>query len=264
MSNNNLINFNFKEELVFILGGSGLIGTEVSKQLAELGAKVINLDIKNNIIKNDSIIFEKFDCSKVDTIEKMLLKIFKKYGCPKIFINCSYPKTKDWINNNFDLVKYSSYKKNLEIHLNSYTWSTKIIINQMKKQKIEGKIILLSSIYGQVAQDSKLYNKTNLSPNMTYSVIKGGIISLSRQMASNYGKYNIRVNSVSPGGIIDKKISSNSKSSKLFRSNYINRVPLERFAKPEEIAGPIIFLASDSASYITGINLLVDGGWTSI
>ena len=134
----------------------------------------------------------------------------------------------------------------------------------MKKLKVQGKIILLSSIYGQVAQDSKLYDKTNLSPNMTYSVIKGGIISLSRQMASNYGKYNIRVNSVSPGGIIDKKISSNSKSSKLFRSNYINRVPLERFAKPEEVAGPIIFLASDSASYITGINLLVDGGWTSI
>ena len=104
----------------------------------------------------------------------------------------------------------------------------------------------------------------NLSPNMTYSVIKGGIISLSKQMASNYGKYKIRVNSVSPGGVIDKKLSSKSKSSKLFRSNYINRVPLARFAKPEEIAAPIIFLASDSASYITGINLLVDGGWTSI
>ena len=81
----------------------------------------------------------------------------------------------------------------------------------MKKQKIEGKIILLSSIYGEVAQDSKLYNKTNLSPNMTYSVIKGGIINLTRQIASHYGKFNIRCNTICPGGLRDHVIEAKSK-----------------------------------------------------
>ena len=94
--------------------------------------------------------------------------------------------------------------------------------------------------------------------NFTYSLIKGAIINLTKQMASYYGKHNIRVNCISPGGVSDIG------QSRKFIKNYSNKVPMKRLAKPEEVASGVIFLASDSSSYVTGINLLIDGGWTSI
>ena len=97
-----------------------------------------------------------------------------------------------------------------------------------------------------------------MQENMTYSIIKGGIVNLTKQMASYYGKTGIRVNALCPGGVIDEG------QNKKFVENYTKKVPLKRLAQPEEIANAALFLASDASSYITGISLLVDGGWTSI
>ena len=128
----------------------------------------------------------------------------------------------------------------------------------MKKRKIKGSIIQLSSIYGVVAQDLTIYKGTNMRENMTYSVIKGGINNLTKQMASYYGKYQIRCNALCPGGIEEKK--HNSK----FLKNYKNKVPLKRFCKSTDVAASALFLASEASSYITGSTIMVDGGWTII
>jgi NAD(P)-dependent dehydrogenase (short-subunit alcohol dehydrogenase family) len=109
-----------------------------------------------------------------------------------------------------------------------------------------------------VAQDLTIYDNTKIEENISYAPIKSGIIGFSKLLASYYGKYGIRANTVSPGGVLSKKMSKN------FLKNYKKRVPIKRLCKPSEVADPIIFLGSDASSYITGINLLVDGGWTAI
>ena len=127
----------------------------------------------------------------------------------------------------------------------------------MKKNKIYGSIILLNSIYGLVGQSPELYKGSRIKENMTYSIIKGGLINFTKQLAVFYGRNNIRVNSICSGGILDKQNS-------IFKKNYINKTLLKRMGNPQDISGAVAYLASESSSYVTGTNLIVDGGWTAI
>ena len=134
----------------------------------------------------------------------------------------------------------------------------------MINKKIEGSIIQLASTYGIVGQDIELYKGTNLKENSIYSALKGGIITQTKQMASYYGKFGIRINSISPGGIEGKIAGKRAVQSKIFRDKYSKKTPLNRMGKASDIAPAIIFLSSDASSYITGENIVIDGGWTII
>ena len=136
--------------------------------------------------------------------------------------------------------------------------------NKIKKKKKKCSIVLLSSIYGLVGQDISVYKGTSVTENLSYSITKGALITLTKQMSSYYTKYGIRTNNICPGGVFDKSISKNNKNYKKLLLNYSKRSPIERMATPEEIANPIIFLSSDLSSYISGATLAVDGGWTAI
>ena len=257
--------FKLNKKLCIVVGGSGLIGNEISKALVQVGATVINLDIeKNPKQKSKKIKYINFDCKNYSNFSDELNKIKKKYKFPDIFINASYPTSKDWRQNSFEKIKIESFQQNIDLHLNSYVMMAKQFADLLKKSGKSGAIIQLSSIYGVVAQNMNIYKNTKAKNNMTYPVIKGGINAFTKQMASYYGKYNIRVNSICPGGILGKYKGSNISSDKKFIRNYKNQNPLKRFCTVEDIASAAIFLSSDSSSYITGINLIVDGGWTSI
>jgi len=249
-----------KNKLAYVLGGNGLIGRSVIKKLENQGCKIINLDLKKD--KNYKHTFLKFDCTNINSIESYL-NVVRKYGHPDIFISCAYPKTKDWDRNNFKNIKIKSLKDNIynQLTLPSYLIRNVAEINKKKKKRCS--IVLVSSIYGIVGQDTSIYAGTKTKENLPYSIIKGATISLTKQMCAHYSKSGIRINCVSPGGIIDKTKIRSKVYHKLLR-NYSKRCPIGRMAKPEEIADPIVFLASDSATYITGTNLIVDGGWTSI
>ena len=184
-------------------------------------------------------------------------KIIKRYGTPNIFINCSYPHTKSWKKNSFSNVTIKSLQENVNLHMNSYIWLARLIAEKMKNKKISGSIIQLGSIYGVVGQNLNIYQGTNTKENITYSAIKGGIVNSTRLMASYYGKYKIRVNTICPGGI------ENKQSAKL-KSQYASQVPLKRMCKTQEIPPAVIFLASEASSYVTGTTLMIDGGWTAI
>jgi NAD(P)-dependent dehydrogenase (short-subunit alcohol dehydrogenase family) len=258
--------FDLKNKLAFVAGGLGYIGKEIVKALVSMDCKVVVLDnfsykTKSN---NKNIHNEYIDLSKTSKLEKSFFKIIKKYGMADIFINASYPKSKDWKRNSFKQISLKSFETNIKIHLNSYIWCSKIIAEHMVKNKINGSIINLSSIYGLVGQDLEIYKGTDMKDNMTYSVVKGGINNFTKQMSSYYGKFNIRVNAICPGGVINVEDKKKLKVQKLFEKNYIKKVPLKRFARTDEIASTIIFLSSDASSYITGILLPVDGGWTAI
>lgn len=251
-----------------IIGGLGLIGKEISKAIYDAGASIYILD-KQKKPKN----FYKFNSKRVkyihfDVADTHMQEIFKsilKKFKPNIFINCSYPTTSLWGKSNFENITLKSMRENVDIHLNSYAWLAKLTAENMKKNKTKGSIIQFGSIYGLVAQDNNIYKGIkNMSSNFTYSMIKGGIVNLTRQMASYYGKDNIRINSICPGAVIGHYKEDGKKQNKVFLKKYKNKVPLKRLAKAEEIASVSLFLSSESASYITGSNLIVDGGWTAV
>ena len=126
----------------------------------------------------------------------------------------------------------------------------------MKNQEF-GSIVNISSIYGTVGPDFTIYEGTNMTMPAAYSAIKGGVINFTRYLASYLGPQNIRVNTISPGGIFDNQPAN-------FVDNYNKKVPLRRMGLPNDITPSVIFLLSDESSYITGQNIIIDGGWTAI
>jgi NAD(P)-dependent dehydrogenase (short-subunit alcohol dehydrogenase family) len=108
-----------------------------------------------------------------------------------------------------------------------------------------------------VAPDFSIYEGLDMTTPASYAAVKGGIINLTRFLASYYGKHGIRVNSVSPGGIANNQPD-------VFVRRYVSKTPLGRMGTPQDIAGAVVFLASEAAAYVTGHNLVVDGGWTAV
>ncbi len=262
--------FSLKNKSVFIFGGSGLIGSQITKTLLDFEAKVFVLDInrfkysKKYNKKNTNLVDINFDISDVDNLDNNLKKIFKIKKCPDVVINCSYPIVGDWINSSFDKNKIKLLRNNVDAHLNSSCWIAYKFCEEMKKNKIRGSVIQFSSIYGSLGQNISLYKKTKMKENMNYSIIKGGITNFTRQLCSYYGKYNIRINTISPGGIIGHIKGSKKNQSKQFLNNYAKLCPLKRLGKPQEVANVVLFLSSEASSYVSGMNLFVDGGWNAI
>ena len=124
------------------------------------------------------------------------------------------------------------------------------------KQQGGGTIINLASIYGGVAPDFSMYEGTEMTMPAAYSAIKGGIIALTKYIATYYARYQVRANVISPGGIFDNQQQA-------FVEKYSEKTPLGRMGTPFDVAGAVVFLASDASSYITGQNLIIDGGWTA-
>lgn len=256
--------FNLINKEIIVLGGFGLIGFETVKGLLELGAKVLILDkifdkkkfelLKYNYKKK--LNFQKFDLAK--NKGKEFRKILKSQS---IFINCSYPKNKHWNKNNFSQINEISLTESLKKNLVPSINTSIIFAEYLKSKKRGGSIIQLSSIYGLVAQNLKVYKDTKIKENIGYSLIKASLHHFSKQMCSYYSKNKIRINSVCPGGVLSSKDKNQSKK---FLKNYKKFVPIKRLAEPNEIASCIIFLSMDASSYITGSTLIVDGGWTSI
>jgi NAD(P)-dependent dehydrogenase (short-subunit alcohol dehydrogenase family) len=251
-----------KNKKIFIIGGNGTIGKEIIKVFLDKEYIITVLDIKK-IKSKKNFFYEYFDVCDFNNFEKFFVKLIKKYGCPHVLVNCSYPRTDDWNTYNIENLKIDYLRKNVDLHANSYAWSTIRFAKEMKKKNIEGSIILVNSIYGLVAQNEELYKGTNIQINPVYSLIKGGLLTFTKSISSYYGKNNIRINSIVSGGIAGHVIGLQNKQSKNFKKNYIKKTLLKRMGNAKDIANASFFLASNNSSYITGSNLVVDGGFTS-
>jgi NAD(P)-dependent dehydrogenase (short-subunit alcohol dehydrogenase family) len=243
----NLIN-----KVIIVTGGNGLIGESIVDELNNEGAFVVNADIKE-VDELNNIFF--CDVTNENSVINLTRKVLAKFGRIDGFVNNAYPRTNDW-GNKFEDIKYESWKENIDIQLNSVFITTKVVLEAMKKQGY-GSIVNVASIYGVVAPDFSIYEDTNMTMPAAYSAIKGGVISYSKYLASYFGKYGIRVNCVSPGGIINNQPNE-------FVNRYTKKVPLSRMANPKDISPAISFLLSDKANYITGQNLIIDGGLTIV
>lgn len=244
-----------KNKVVIVTGGNGLLGKCIVSNLEEDGAIVINVDI--NIETDWKTGFYKCDITNEENVKNLVADVILKYKRIDGLVNNAYPRTSDW-GAKFEDIVYESWQKNVDMQMNSVFLLSQKVLKVMRDQE-SGSIVNIGSIYGVVGNDFTIYEDYGGTSPAAYAAIKGGIINLTKYLASYYGKFNIRVNCVSPGGILDE-----SHQNPLFIKRYSDKSPLKRLGKPEEIAPAISFLLSEDASFITGHNLMVDGGWTAI
>ncbi len=241
-----------KDKIIIVTGGSGLIGKSIIDDIRSKGGIAINADL--NVETDLSNFNIKTNITDENSIFETIELISSTFGRIDGLVNNAYPRTKDW-GAKFEDMTTESWRQNVDMQLNSSFVFIQKIMPQLLKSK--GNIVNIASIYGVVGNDFTVYENTNIITAAAYSAIKGGIINFSRYLASYYGREGIRVNCVSPGGIFDNQ-------DKTFVSNYERKVPLGRMGTPSDIAPSVSFLLSDEAGYITGQNLIVDGGWTAI
>jgi len=249
--------FRLDGKTVVLTGGLGLIGSEIAKALVEFGATVFIADAnieKAAEMASSSLRFVHMDITDEKSVAEAIGIILECSGRIDVLINCAYPRTADW-GLKFEKVPFNSWKQNLNDHLGGYFITCQKIAEQMKNDG-GGAIINIGSIYGIVAPDFSIYEDTEMTMPVAYSAIKSGVIALTKYMSTWYGGSKIRVNAVSPGGILDNQPEP-------FVEKYAAKTPLGRMGLPKEIVGAVIYLASDASSYVTGQNIVVDGGWTT-
>ena len=244
---------NLENRIIIVTGGSGLLGKELVANIKSHGGVAINADIDVETNLQNGMIH--LDITSDDSIQRGFAEIYNEFGRIDGLINNAYPRTEDW-GLKFEDVPPKSWRKNVDMQLNSYFVCSQEALKIMADQK-SGSIVNIASIYGVVGNDFTLYEAYQGTSPAAYSAIKGGLINFTRYLASYYGRRGIRVNCVSPGGIKDNQHNS-------FIKAYESRVPLRRLGQPDDIAPAVTFLLSEDAKYITGHNLIVDGGWTAI
>ena len=244
--------FSIKDKVIVVTGGNGLLGKQMVSIFREQGAVVIATDIYFERLGADDFII---DITDEYSVKNGVKAIVEKYNRIDGWINNAYPRTKDW-GAMFENIHLESWRKNVDMHLNGYFLCCQVALAQMKKQG-SGSLINMSSIYGLVGPDFTIYEGTDMTTPAAYSAIKGGLNNFTRYLASYFGKYQVRINTVSPGGIFDNQRES-------FVNNYNKKVPMKRMGNPKDIVSAVHYLLADEASYVTGHNLVVDGGWTAI
>jgi len=262
--------FSLKNKTAIVTGSLGLIGKEHCKALSEAGANVIVTDIN----KSACVEFAKslptkslgiaLDVTDPKTIKKVRDKVLGTFGHIDILVNNA--AINDMFENpkaagdqsKFENYPFELWQNSINVNLNGVFLCSQILGTVMSKQK-SGSIINIASTYGIVAPDQSLYVKEDGTQSFykppAYSATKGAIIAFTKYLAAYWGKNGVRVNSLTPGGV------ENSQD-KFFEKKYSAKTPLGRMAKPNDYKGALIFLASDASSYMTGANLIVDGGWT--
>jgi len=242
-----------KDKVIVVTGGSGLLGKAFIKKIVSEGGIAINADIHaSNDSKKNEI---NLDITDESSVKLAIDQVVINYGRIDGWVNNAYPRTKDW-GTNIEQLPLASWKQNVDMHLNGYFCCCREVLLQMKKQGF-GSLINMSSIYGINGPDFTVYEGTNIGNAVEYSAIKGGLVNLTKYLASYFGASGVRVNCVSPGGIYDNQ-------DPIFVENYNKKVPLKRMGLPEDISPSIAFLLSDESKYITGHNLVVDGGWSIV
>ena len=253
------ISFNLENKNIVITGGNGFLGSQITDSLLYEKANVYIIDI-NNPKKKKSAKYFKSDI----TNEKHLKEILKFFKLKKIKIDVlinnaaiDYPPLKSK-KNNFKLEAFPNklWDKDISVSLKGSYLCTKVFGSYMSKFK-KGSIINVSSDLGIIAPDQRIYKNSGFVKPVTYSVVKHGIIGLTKYTASYWGEKNIRCNAVAPGGIYNNQNSS-------FVKKINQLIPLGRMAKKNEYNGLILFLCSDLSSYMTGSVVVADGGRTII
>ena len=257
-------NFNIENKVIVLTGGSGNLGSIYAEYLISNGAKVCNFDLTSpkdiNKFDEKHYLFLKTDVTDKENISDSLKLVLEKFGCPQGLINNaaldSPPGDSELINGPFENYPEEAWDKVIDVNLKSIFLTCQIIGKEMAENS-GGSIINISSHYGLISPDQRIYNyRENFYKPISYSASKSGIFNITRYLSTYWGQQSIRVNSLTLGGVFDNQDEE-------FVNNYSKKVPLGRMAEKHEYNGVIHFLLSDASSYITGSNIVSDGGWTA-
>lgn len=266
--------FDVKDKIIVVTGGMGQLGIQFVKTLHNAGARVVVLDIaidksqiseKYNSLENDpDLMFEYCDITSKESIKNTLAKVIDNWGVPHGLINNavldSPPNSKADENGPFELYPEESWDKVMEVNTKGVFLLCQKIGGAMAEAG-RGSIINVSSIYGMVSPNQSLYEYRRQSGDdffkpVAYSASKSALLNLTRYLSTYWGSKNVRVNAMILGGVFNNQ-------DREFLDGYESLVPLGRMANEEEYNGAAIFLLSDASSYMTGSNLVLDGGWTA-
>ena len=259
MNTNDL--FRLDGKIALVTGGAGIYGIHITRALAEVGAHVVVASRDLNQCEKTAkemagdglkVSAMQLDLGSGESISKVCDALVSEFGKIDILFNNAVARAGD----DPSTVTQEDWEAAMQINSTGFFLSCKTFGEQMIKQR-SGVIVNISSIYGVVGPNFNIYEGTTMTSPANYAFAKGGMINFTRYMASYYGRFGIRVNAISPGGF-------QTDQPDVFIDNYSKQTPLGRMATDDDIKGAAVFLASDASGYITGQNLLVDGGWTAI
>jgi NAD(P)-dependent dehydrogenase (short-subunit alcohol dehydrogenase family) len=248
-----------KGNIVAITGGAGLIGSSFSKSIVENGGKVIigdvsidrGMELQDNL-GMDNAIFIEVDTSNTDSIDNFLKLGKENFGKIDSAIHCAYPRSGQW-GTKFEELKASGLKDDLFHHLGGAILFSQRLISFYREQGY-GNLVHISSIQGVSAPKFEHYDGTSMVSPIEYSAIKSGIISITRYLAKYCKNENIRVNCISPGGILDNQ-------PEVFLEKYNSLCSSKGMMDSKDLNGTIVYLLSSMSSYVNGQNIIIDDGW---
>ena len=251
--------FSLKNKTALVIGGKGKIGLEVSCGLAEQGAKVIvasrNTKTSKDILSRfDALDIQivKMDASIEAEVNNVIDKITENYGNITILVNCrAWRPHTNFINDSIE-----NWENSIKVNGNAIFIPSRAIGRKMAREK-GGSIINISSIYGISAPPMSIYKDCDFETEPDYPFLKSGCIGFSKYLSSYFAEDGVRVNVLAPGGVFNNQPES-------FTKRYNEMVPMKRMASAKDIVGAVVFLASDASSYITGVVIPIDGGWTAV
>ena len=264
-SNSSLMDLSDRTAL--ITGGAGHLGRAMAISLAEQGAKIILLDASEAALESAKEILMKDYAVSVECIKVDLESSEQIADVPALI--AEYGGTLDILVNNaafsgtskltgwgvpFEQQSVETWRRALEVNLTAVFAMAKVC-KPLLRRSAGGSIINVASIYGVLGPDMSLYDGTEMGNPAAYAASKGGLIQLTRWLATVLSP-DVRVNCISPGGL-------ERGQPLVFQERYIEKTPLRRMAVEEDFKGVALFLASDMSRYITGQNILVDGGWST-
>jgi len=256
--------FSLKDKVIFITGACGLIGKAFCEACAQAGAIVIIADIKKTdpigMAQDYSQRYRKkfhgieLDVGSKENVIHAKETVLKRYGQINGLVNCHQNKTENFFEK-FEDYTETNWDAVIETNLKG-TFLTCQIIGSWMSENGGGVIVNLASAYSVVAPNQNLYKGTNMGCPAAYSASKGGVQALSQYLASYWASSNVRVNQITPHGVWNHHEPA-------FEQNFSNFSPMQRMSYNHEVAGALVFLLSDASSYVTGHNLVVDGGWST-
>ncbi|MBX3162020.1 MAG: SDR family oxidoreductase [Deltaproteobacteria bacterium] len=265
-----MTDFDLRGKVCVVTGSLGLIGRDFCRALAEAGGAVVVTDLDHaacvdRATQLPNAIGHGADITSEDSLVALRDAVLAKHGRIDVLVNNAA------INDKFEspaaaarasmMEEYplALWKKSLEANVTGTFLACQILGSPMAARG-SGSIVNLASTYGIVAPDQNLYKKPDgtqpFYKSPAYPTTKAAVLGFTRYLAAYWGKAGVRVNALSPGGVENGQDA-------YFIENYCARTPLGRMASPRDYAGAIVFLASDASSYMTGANLVVDGGWTT-
>ena len=263
--------FSLNDKVAVVTGAAGLIGRHHCYALSEAGANIIVCDVDYKRCEklagelNTRSLAVEVDITKPESVKNLKEKTLNEFGKIDVLVNNA--AINDMFENPsaaaelsmFENYPLDMWQKSIDVNITGTFLCSQVLGAEMVKAG-KGSIINIASTYGIVAPDQSIYKDKNGSQNFfksaAYPVTKGAVISFTKFLAAYWGKKGVRVNALSPGGVENNQ-------DQFFIENYSAKTILGRMAKPNDYKGAIIFLASDASEYMTGANLIVDGGWTA-